>query len=402
MAFAAPIPAPAPGPAPAAPAPAPPPKEDALWGSIKDSLDPADFEDFLNLHPGGKFSSSALVRLKEILRRKVAPRDIKGGQGSGAKQQLAAIAAPTPAPGPGPAPGASQFRPAVGVFPKKPEPKKPGSAFRDCPACPRMVVVPSGSFKMGSPPNEAGRDGDEGPARRVRINKPFAIARNELTRREFAAFEKETGYKAGKKCWVDVGSGEWKEIRGRTWRDPGFRQSDDDPVVCVSWEDAKEYVKWLSAKTGHNYRLPSEAEWEFAARANTSTPRFWGRGDDAMCVYANSADLDAGEKFSDWDVIGCSDGYAYTSPAGTYKANGFGLHDTIGNVWEWVEDCMHENYGGAPVDARAWTEGGDCDLRILRGGSWYNMSKFLRAAERHGETPDLRNFLLGFRIVRDM
>ncbi len=381
VAFAAPIPAPAPGPAPAAPAPAPPPKEDALWGSIKDSLDPADFEDFLNRHPGGKFSAAALVRLKEILRRKVAPRDVKGGQGSGAKQQLAAIAAPTPAPGPGPAPGA---------------------AFSDCPACPRMVVVPSGSFRMGSPPNEAGRDDDEGPARRVMIKKPFAMARNELTRREFAAFEKETGHNTGKKCWTDTGGGEWKAVRGRTWRDPGFRQSDDDPVVCVSWEDAKAYVKWLSAKTGHNYRLPSEAEWEYAARANTSTARFWGGGAGAMCGYANVADLAAGEKFSDWDVTDCRDGHAYTSPVGSYKANGFGLHDTIGNVWEWVEDCMHENYGGGPVDAKAWTEGGDCDLRILRGGSWYNMAKFLRAAERHGETPDLRNFLLGFRVARDM
>ena len=225
---------------------------------------------------------------------------------------------------------------------------------------------------MGSPESEAGRDDDEGPRHRVRIAKRFAVGRYEVTRGEFGRFVRETEHSTGNACWTYEG-GEWEERSGLSWRNPGFTQADGHPVVCVSWEDAQAYVRWLSRKTGERYRLLSESEWEYVARGGTRTSRYWGDGESGQCSHANGADR-ALKRRGDWkwEIVSCDDGHSHTAPMGSFSANAFGLHDVMGNVWEWVEDCWHESYAGAPADGGAWTVGGDCERRVLRGGSWYS------------------------------
>ena len=257
---------------------------------------------------------------------------------------------------------------------------EPGRRFRDCPACPELVVVPSGSFMMGSPASEAGRFDNEGPQHRVTIAEPFAVSVHEVTRGEFARFVRETNRSTGNSCWVrDVSEGKWVEGSGRTWRNPGFEQTDRHPVVCVNWDDARAYVRWLSRKAGEGYRLLSESEWEYVARAGTRTARYWGERESDQCRHGNGAD--ASTTF-DWRVS-CSDGHARTSPVGTYTENGFGLHDVLGNVFEWVQDCWNDSYEGAPGNGRAW-ESGNCSLRVARGGSWLSsgIRGLLRSANR--------------------
>ena len=160
-------------------------------------------------------------------------------------------------------------------------------------------------------------------------------------------------------------------------------------MVCVSWKDAKAYVDWLSGKTGKGYRLLSEAEWEYVARGGTRTSRYWGAGEGGQCEYANGA-------------ASCRDRSVYTAEVGSYRANGFGLHDVLGNVWEWVEDCWHEDYTGAPVDGSAWTSGGECGYRVLRGGSWVAKPRNLRSAIRIRNSTGNRVNFLGFRIARTL
>ena len=259
-----------------------------------------------------------------------------------------------------------------------------------------MVVVPVGSFLMGSPESEAGRwdDGREGPVHPVTIGHRLAVGVNEVTRGEFARFVSATGRSMGDGCRTSE-SGVWKERSGRHWKSPGFSQTDAHPVVCVSWNDAQAYMRWLSGRTGEEYRLLSEAEWEYVARAGTETARYWGASESGQCRYANGAD--ASTDF-DWRT-GCNDGHASTAPVGRYEANGYGLHDVLGNVWEWVEDCWNDSYAGAPRDGSAWTSG-VCSVRVLRGGSWYLPPKYLRSALRYGDTTGHRDDDLGFRVAR--
>ena len=274
--------------------------------------------------------------------------------------------------------------------------RRPGRKFRDCPECPELVVVPSGSFMMGSPASEEGRWDDEGPVRRVTIAEPFAVGVHEVTRGEFARFVSATGRSMGDSCWTRE-DGEWESRSGRHWRSPGFRQGDDHPVVCVSWNDARAYVNWLSGATGESYRLLSESEWEYAARSGTSTARYWGESESGQCRYANGAD--ASTDF-DWRT-GCDDGYSRTAPVGSFAANVFGLHDMSGNVFEWVEDCWNGSYAGAPGDGSAW-ESGNCSARVLRGGSWNVSPRGLRSAVRGGYGTDFRNLYCGFRVARTL
>ena len=279
-----------------------------------------------------------------------------------------------------------------------------GTKFRDCrqPQCPELVVVPLWSYRMGSPSSEVGRGDDEGPVHQVTIGRPFAVGVYEVTRGEFARFVSETGRSMGDSCWTYEG-GEWKERSGRHWMSPGYSQADNHPVVCVNWDDAKAYVRWLSVKTRHEYRLLSEAEWEYVARAGTRTARYWGESESGQCRYANGADRMAKRHNSGWTVADCDDRYYQTSPTGTYEANGFGLHDVLGNVWEWVEDCWNDSYRGAPSDGRAWeSESGDCGRRVVRGGSWGNSPGSLRSANRYGVTTGDRNYLAGFRVARTL
>jgi formylglycine-generating enzyme required for sulfatase activity len=281
---------------------------------------------------------------------------------------------------------------------------KPGETFRDCSVCPEMVVIPAGSFQMGSPDDEKGRNSDEGPEHKVRINEPFALGKREVTVGEFRAFVAATGYRTeaeqGQGCAV-LDSAKWRYGAKRNWRAPGFPQGDDHPVVCVSWNDARAYLKWLSAKANQNYRLPSEAEWEYAARARTTTARFWGEHSDQACQYANVAD-EALKRQYNWRTIhDCDDGHVNTAPVGSYKSNAFGLKDILGNVWEWTDDCYNDSYDGAPSDGSAWSKG-DCGRRVLRGGSWGSTPDVVRLALRSRHVTEDRDDVLGFRPARTL
>jgi formylglycine-generating enzyme required for sulfatase activity len=258
-----------------------------------------------------------------------------------------------------------------------------------------MVVVAPGRFRMGDA--SGGGGADEKPVHPVEMAYRFAVGRYEVTRGEFAAFVEESGYKAGGGCWYFSGQ-MWVVGGSRSWRDPGFRQSDRDPVACVSWHNAKAYLRWLGAKAGAQYRLPSEAEWEYVARAG-STGRFpFGGAGEGLCAYGNGADRDTS---FEWRDRSCADGFgARTAPVGSFEPNQFGLHDTIGNLWEWVEDCWHEGYKGAPGDGGAWTASGACGQRIVRGGSWYNEPRLMRPAFRNRIAVANRYTNLGFRPVR--
>ena len=280
----------------------------------------------------------------------------------------------------------------------------PGLVFRDCEACPEMVVVPAGSFTMGSPPHEEGRGGDEGPQHRVTIPSPFAVGRHEVTRGEFSQFVKATGHGAGDFVFCRAfEDSEWKGLWGRHWRDPGNGQDEYHPVTCVNWNDAKAYVRWVSRTTGKPYRLLSEAEWEYATRAGTRTSRYWGDEVSAQCDHANGYDRGAEQELSfSWSAVPCRDGSVHTSYVGRYGENGFRLSDMLGNVLEWVEDCWHESYRRAPADGSAWTSGGNCGTRVLRGGSWYDAPKYLRSSFRFRNRTGYRDFNYGFRIARTL
>ena len=258
--------------------------------------------------------------------------------------------------------------------------KRTGRKFRDCEACPEMVVVPAGAFTMGSSSGESGRYADEGPRHQVKMWYPFAVGVYEVTFEEWDA------------C-VDAGG-----CGGYVPDDKGWGRG-KRPVINVSWNDAQAYVQWLSNKTGAEYHLLSESEWEYVARAGTSTARYWGESSSAQCRYANGADETAKRYHSNWPVEACDDGHYHTAPVGTYAANAFGLCDVLGNVWEWTQDCWNDNYFNVSGDGSA-RESGDCSMRVLRGGSWVSGPKFLRSAYRIGETAELRDGGLGFRVAR--
>ena len=266
-----------------------------------------------------------------------------------------------------------------------------GDRFRDCPECPEMVVVPAGSFRMGSPSWEPGRQDREGPVHEVTFHGPFALGVHEVTVAEFGRFVDETGHRTGSSCRGVWEGDEWEERTGLGWRDPGFGQGGGHPVVCASWDDARAYVRWLSLRTGEAYRLPSESEWEYAARAGTTTARYWGEGESGQCDHANGAS----------GGMDCNDGHSGTAPAGSFNANGWGLHDMLGSVWEATEDCWNDSYAGAPADGSAW-ESGNCSLRVFRGGSWNVRPGFLRSAERMRYFTHLRNYSNGFRVARTL
>ncbi len=215
--------------------------------------------------------------------------------------------------------------------------RQAGEVFRDCETCPEMVVIPAGSFMMGSPAGEKDRDDDEGPQHQVTLAEPFAVGKYEVTRGEYASFARATGRRHGNSCWTYEG-GEYKERADRSWRNPGFTQGENHPVVCVHWDDAGAYVNWISRETGKNYRLLSESEWEYAARGGTQTRYSWGDAigrNRANCAGCGSR----------WDG-------EKTAPVGSFSANEFGLYDMHGNVREWTQDCWNDSYTGAPKDGR--------------------------------------------------
>jgi formylglycine-generating enzyme required for sulfatase activity len=283
---------------------------------------------------------------------------------------------------------------------------RPGTVFQDCADCPRMVVIPAGEFTMGSPAAEAGRAMDEGPQRQVAFAQPFAMGRSEVTVAEFRRFADEAGYRTeaerAQGCsgfiYADPAAGpDPKPVT--SWRSPGLAQAESHPVLCVSWNDARAYAQWLSRKTGKRYRLPSEAEWEYAARAGSVSARYWGEDPAQACRFANVADQSRFQTWGFGQKHECTDGHYFTAPAGGYAPNRFGLHDVLGNAWEWTEDCWNGSYAGAPADGAAWTSG-DCAQRVLRGGSWSTVPRFARSATRYRNTADHRDNLTGFRLVR--
>ena len=291
---------------------------------------------------------------------------------------------------------------------------RPGTVFQDCPDCPRMVVIPAGEFTMGSPAAEAERGVDEGPQRQVSISQPFALGRSEVTVAEFRRFVEESGYKteAERDPRVQGCSGFiYAEPVGRSaepekvtsGRSPGLAQAQADPhpVLCVSWNDARAYGQWLSKKTGKRYRLPTESEWEYAARAGSTTSRYWGDDPVQACRFANVADQSRFQTWSFGQKHECIDGHYFTAPAGGYAPNRFGLYDMLGNVWEWTEDCWNASYAGAPSDGAAWLTG-DCAQRVCRGGSWSTVPRYARSATRHKNPSDYRDNLTGFRLARTL
>lgn len=270
-----------------------------------------------------------------------------------------------------------------------------------------MVVIPAGQFLMGALPDEEERDqladafrNRSQPRRTVNVNS-FSAGKFEVTRGQYRVFAAASG-RGSDGCFVWSGTA-FEKDPNKDWRNPGFPQTDAHPVVCVSWEDASAYVSWLSQKTRRNYRLLSEAEWEYAARAGTNTARYWGDDANRQCRYANGADDATRARVADashWGGVQCNDQHAYTAPAGTYRPNAFGLHDMLGNAGEWTQDCWNASYWGAPTDGRAWMAG-DCTLRAVRGGSWDDAPQGVRAAYRVGSPTVIRVYGRGFRVARD-
>ena len=266
--------------------------------------------------------------------------------------------------------------------------KKAVQTIKDCADCPELVVLPAGSFTMGSSAQEqaqaqakgASKEGTdrESPQRRVRVAS-FALGKTEVTRGQYAAFVQGSGYAGGGGCWV-LEEDKWKQAEGADWRKPGYRQSERDPVACVNWDDAQAYVKWLSKKTGQSYQLPSEAQWEYACRVG---------GGQRYC----------GSDVADEVAVHGRKGGDKTQPVGTKKPNVWGLYDMSGNVVEWTQDCWNESYAGAPTDGAARL-GGNCGRRVMRGGSWYGIAIDARSALRSGYVTTSRNSDGGFRLAR--
>jgi formylglycine-generating enzyme required for sulfatase activity len=244
---------------------------------------------------------------------------------------------------------------------------KPGDAFKECARdCPEMLVIPAGSYTMGGPTE------NEQPQHTVAFAKPFAVSKYELTFADWDACVAGggcNGYKAADQGW-------------------GRRQR---PVVNVDWDDAKEYAAWLSQVTGKAYRLLTEAEYEYAARAGTTTAYHWGNG-----IKLN------GQAMANCSGCGSKWDGDQTAPVGSFSPNEFGLYDMLGNVWEWTEDCAHGNYNSAPTDGSAWIADGDCSNRVVRGGSWYDSPEFLHSAYRYWLASHSRSYILGFRVARTL
>lgn len=291
-----------------------------------------------------------------------------------------------------------------------------GTALRDCHDCPAMVVIPPGDFIMGSPASESGRFVDEGPQRKVHISQ-LAVAKFDVTRGQWAAFVSVTNRSTIGGCaWSTLpGSKDGEPNTSASWRNLGFAQDDTHPVVCVTYGDAQDYARWLTDRTGHQYRLLTEAEWEYAARAGTITPYPWGSAPSHE--FANyGADTCCGT-----GVASGRDQWLYTSPVGSFPANAFGLYDLHGNVLQWVRDCYAGSYAGSPADGsadeveRTLTLSGDlsilngttsCSYRGARGGDWGDPPEMIRSAARNFGPPpgatlqDYKSTGVGFRVAR--
>ena len=270
---------------------------------------------------------------------------------------------------------------------------------------PEMVVLSGGAFKMGSQENEAGREPDE--ALRIIQVADFSMGKYEVTRGEFRTFVEATGYKTDAEknsggvdgCWVDKG-GQFGYLAGTSWKDPNFPQTDLHPVVCISWVDATNYAKWLSNETGKHFHLPTEAEWEYAARAGATSLYTFGDNPRQLCGWGNVADAKAKGVYEAFTVADCDDGYVYTAPVGEFAGNTWALHDMHGNVWEWSCSEQTERYEGR--EEACLSDKNIDKAPAFRGGSWLANPEDLRSANRGGAVlPVSRSFSVGFRVAQD-
>jgi formylglycine-generating enzyme required for sulfatase activity len=337
----------------------------------------AAFEDHVSRFPDCNFAGLARARLAALI-PPVQPAK------PAAPVQSAVVAPPVVPvlpPSSTPKPAVGVFPPAPGATPLSPERERalrPKDTFKECDTCPEMVVVPAGSFTMGSPAGEAQRGSDEGPQRRVTFSRQFAVGKLAVTFDEWDA------------CAADGGC---------TYYGQGYVPSDEGwgrgrrPVINISWDDAKAYLAWLSRKTGKTYRLLSEAEREYVARAGSTTPFWWG-----WPISTSQANYDGNHVYSGGSK---GENRQKTVPVDSFQPNPWGLYQVHGNVREWVEDCHQGSYGGAPTDGLAWISG-DCTRRGLRGGSWLDYPWDLRSARRLWYSADYRKPYLGFRVARTL
>lgn len=348
-----------PGQAVASPTSLPPRPSEAAdaWAAVKDSGSMAQLEVIASRYKGTVYADLAMTRIAE-LKQKLA---------------LAAPLASHPKAEAGAGGVLNPKRSAIPLTAAEEVSLKPKDGFKECDACPEMVVVPAGSFMMGSPKSEEGRDTDEGPQRHVAFTFDFAVGKFALTFAEWDACVTMGGCKQYRPSDQDWGRG-------------------NQPVINVSWEDAKAYTSWLSTKTGKTYRLLSEAEREYVARAGTTTPFWWG---SALTNQAN-------HNFPR-DATGAIAFVALkrTLPVDSFKPNPWGLFNVHGNVAEWVEDCWNRRYDDAPANGAAWYSG-DCGRRVMRGGSWADYGARLRSANRDAQVITFRGSALGFRVARTL
>jgi len=355
-------------------------KEDMFWNSVKQSDAIEEYRVYVEQYPNGKHIGEAWRRIGQLeaeeklalaARREAEAR--RQAQEEAARREGERLQAEADALRPGHVgqlEAQEQAQPLAGTAKKAKKVKKArlatadakadalhlGNVVKDCTECPEMVVVPAGSFEIGS--NDG--DSDEKPVHTVRIARPFALGKTEVTQ------------------------GQWRAVMG--YNPSRFTSCGDDcPVENVSWNDIQDFIRKLNARTGKQFRLPSEAEWEYAARAGTTTKYAWGNE-----IGRGNANCDGCG--SQWDN-------KTTAPVASFRPSAFGLYDMHGNVWEWVEDCKNDGYSGAPSDGSVWTRG-NCSVRVLRGGSWFNVPRLLRSAGRNGNSTGFRGAGSGFRLAR--
>jgi formylglycine-generating enzyme required for sulfatase activity len=283
----------------------------------------------------------------------------------------------------------------------------PGTRYQDCEYCPPLIEVPAGSFRMGTPV-EAAVDNETGesPPVTITLSRPFAIGQYEVTYREFEAFAEAMDFEPVGRCRVwSAAKQRYDDDDSRTWRQPGVPANPlpEHPVSCVSWKDATAYAAWLAEQTGLAYRLPTEAEWEYAARAGSDDLYPWGNNPHKGCQFVNAYDLDTQAEYAfAWEHLECHDGHAGVAPVGSLEPNAFGLHDMLGNVWEFAQDCATRSHVGRPKDGRAWVWEGGCARRIQRGGGWITSTARIRPGY-HGDANATHRFDFGgFRVARDV
>ncbi|QYY32493.1 MULTISPECIES: formylglycine-generating enzyme family protein [Cupriavidus] len=354
-----------------------------FWESIKNSNYAGDYEAYLKQYPNGRFAALARARMERLAAASApAAKTPPPERAKAAQPPAAKPATPSPQRSAPPATAAAGAVAGAGAAPSEAPPSRPGTTatgsvsvggerkppveakgeIRDCPVCPVLVSLPAGSFTMGSNAS----DPAEKPSHHVTISQPFAIGRYEVTVEQWNA------------C-VDTGGCDRIATVANSAK--------NSPVRDVSWDDAQQYVTWLSKTTGKTYRLPTEAEWEYAARGGTASAYWWG--DQMRKGTANCKD--------------CGDPWSQDAPAnvGSFAANPFGLYDVNGSVWEWVRDCWHSSYKNAPTDGRSWEEA-SCGARVIRGGSWREGASYMVSSTRFKYSSSVRQSQNGFRVARDL